>query len=68
MNLRIATRVITDIGIAISTRSFVCRNVCIAQFDEQESLQQSQYKMENKSAEIGKKLDVLEQKIKSSKP
>jgi uncharacterized protein HemX len=57
----------TAIAIAISTGSFVERNVCAAQVDDQESLQQSQHKMENKAAEIGKKLDELEQKMKTTK-
>ena len=67
MNIRVATSLMTAIAIAISTGSFVGRNVCAAQVDDQESLQQSQHKMENKAAEIGKKLDELEQKMKTSK-
>jgi uncharacterized protein HemX len=67
MNMRIATSVMTAVAIAISTGSFAGRNVYAAQVDDQESLQQSQHKMENKAAEIGKKLDELEQKIKTSK-
>ena len=67
MNIRIATSLMTAIAIAISTGSFVGRNVCAAQVDDQESLKQSQHKMENKAAEIGKKLDELEQKMKISK-
>jgi hypothetical protein len=57
MNIQVATSLMTAIAIAISTGSFVGRNACAAQVDEQESLQQSQHKMENKAAEIGKKLD-----------
>jgi uncharacterized protein HemX len=67
MNIRVATSLMTAIAIAISTGSFVGRNVYAAQVDDQESLQQSQNKMENKAAEIGKKLDELEQKIKTTK-
>jgi uncharacterized protein HemX len=67
MNIRVTIGMITAIAIAISTGSFVGRNVCAAQVDDQESLQQSQHKMENKAAEIGKKLDELEQKMKTSK-
>jgi Zn-dependent M32 family carboxypeptidase len=57
----------TAIAISISMGTFVRRNVCAAQVDDQESLQLSQHKMENKAAEIGKKLDELEQKMKTSK-
>jgi uncharacterized protein HemX len=67
MNIRVATSLMTAIAFAISTGSFVGRNVCAAQVDNKESLQQSQNKMENKAAEIGKKLDELEQKIKTTK-
>jgi uncharacterized protein HemX len=67
MNIRVATSLMTAIAISISTGTFVGRNVCAAQVDDQESLQQSQHKMENKAAEIGKKLDELEQKIKTTK-
>ena len=67
MNIRVATSLMAAIAIAISSGSFVGRNVCAAQADDQESLQQSQHKMENKAAEIGKKLDELEQKMKTSK-
>jgi uncharacterized protein HemX len=67
MNIRVTIGMMTAIAIAISTGSFVGRNVCAAQVDDQESLQQSQHKMENKAAEIGKKLDELEQKMKTSK-
>ncbi len=67
MNIRVATSVMTAIAIAISTGSFVGRNVYAAQVDDQESLQQSQNKMEKKAAEIGKRLDELEQKMKTSK-
>ena len=67
MNMRIATSLMTAIAIAISTGSFVGRNPCAAQADDQQTLQQSQHKMENKAAEIGKKLDELEQMIKTSK-
>jgi peptidoglycan hydrolase CwlO-like protein len=67
MNMRVATSLMTAIAIAISTGSFVGRNVCAAEADDQESLQQSQHKMENKAAEIGKKLDELDQKIKTTK-
>jgi len=57
----------TAIAISISTGTFVGRNACAAQIDDQESLQQGQHKMENKAAEIGKKLDELEQKMKTAK-
>jgi hypothetical protein len=57
----------TAIAIAISTGTFAGRNVYAVQVDEQEGLQQSQHKMENKAAEIGKELDELEHKIKTSK-
>jgi len=67
MNIRVATSLMTAIAIAISSGSFVGRNVCAAQVDDQENSQQSQHKMENKAAEIGKKLDELEQKMKTSK-
>lgn len=67
MNIRVAASLITAIVIAISTGSFVGRNACAAQVDDQENLQQSQHKMENKAAGIGKKLDELEQKMKTSK-
>jgi uncharacterized protein HemX len=67
MNIRVATSLMTAIAIAIFSGSFVGRNVYAAQVDDQESLHQSQHKMENKAAEIGKKLDELEQKIKTSK-
>ena len=67
MNMRVATSLMAAIAIAISTGSFVGQNVYAAQVDDQESLQQSQHKMENKAAEIGKKLDELEQKMKTSK-
>ena len=67
MNIRVTIGIMTAIAIAISTGSFAGRNVCAAQVDNQENLQQSQHKMENKAAEIGKKLDELEQKIKTSK-
>ena len=67
MNMRVATSLMAAIAIAISTGSFVGQNVYAAQVDDQESLQQSQNKMENKAAEIGKKLDELEQKIKTTK-
>jgi peptidoglycan hydrolase CwlO-like protein len=67
MNMRVATSLMTAIAIAISTGSFAGRNVYAAQADDQESLQQSQHKMENKAAEIGKKLDELDQKIKTAK-
>jgi uncharacterized protein HemX len=67
MNNRIATGLMTAIAISISTGTFVGRIACAAQVDDQESLQQSQHKMENKAAEIGKKLDELEQKMKTSK-
>jgi len=67
MNIRVTFGIMTAIAIAISTGSFVGRNVYASQVDDQESLQQSQHKMENKAAEIGKKLDELEQKMKTSK-
>ena len=67
MNIRVATSIMTAIAISISTGTFVGRNACAAQVDDQESLQQGQHKMENKAAEIGKKLDELEQKMKTSK-
>ena len=67
MNTRVATTLMTAIAIAISTGSFAGRIVYAAQVDEQENLQQSQHKMENKAAEIGKRLDELEQKMKTSK-
>ena len=67
MNIRVTIGMMTAIAIAISTGSFAGRNVYAAQVDDQENLQQSQHKMENKAAEIGKKLDELEQKIKTSK-
>ena len=67
MNIRVTIGIMTAIAIAISTGSFLERNVYAAQVDDQESLQQSQHKMENKAAEIGKKLDELEQKMKTSK-
>lgn len=67
MNIRVAIGMMTTFAIAISMGTFVGRNVCAAQVDDQESLQQSQHKMENKAAEIGKKLDELEQKMKTSK-
>jgi uncharacterized protein HemX len=67
MNIRVATSLMTAFAIAISSGSFAGRNVCAAQVDDQESPQQSQHKMENKAAEIGKKLDELEQKMKTSK-
>jgi uncharacterized protein HemX len=67
MNIPVATILMSAIAIAISTGSFVGRNVCAAQVEDQESLQQSQHKMENKAAGIGKKLDELEQKMKTSK-
>ena len=67
MDRRVVTSMITAIAIAISTGSFVGRNVFAAQSDDQERYQQSQNTMENKSAEIGKKLDELEQKMKTSK-
>jgi len=67
MNIRVTFGIMPAIAIAISTGSFVGRNVYASQVDDQESLQQSQHKMENKAAEIGKKLDELEQKMKTSK-
>jgi len=67
MNMRVATSLMAAIAIAISTGSFVRQNVYAAQVDDQERLQQSQNKMENKAAEIGKKLDELEHKMKTSK-
>ena len=67
MNIRVTFGIMTAIAIAISTGSFVGLNVYASQVDDQESLQQSQHKMENKAAEIGKKLDELEQKMKTSK-
>jgi Zn-dependent M32 family carboxypeptidase len=67
MNMRVATSLMAAIAIAISTGSFAGRNACAAQVDEQENIQQSQHKMESKAAEIGKKLDELEQKMKTSK-
>jgi uncharacterized protein HemX len=67
MNMRVALSLMTGIAIAIFAGTFAGRNACAAQIDDQESLQQSQYKMENKAAEIGKKLDELEQKMKTSK-
>ena len=67
MKIRVSIGMITAIAIATSTGAFVARNVCAAQVEDQENLQQSQHKMENKAAEIGKKLDELEQKMKTSK-
>ena len=67
MNMRVATSLMTAFAIAIFAGSFAGQNVCAAQVDDQESLKQSQHKMENKAAEIGKKLDELEQKMKTSK-
>lgn len=67
MNIRVATSLMAAIALAISSGSFIGRNVCAAQVDDQESVQQSQHKMESKTAEIGKKLDELEQKMKTSK-
>jgi len=67
MNRRVVTSMTTAIAIAISTGSYVGQNVSAAQVDEGERYQQSQNTMENRSAEIGKKLDDLEQKIKVAK-
>ncbi len=67
MSIRVAISLMTAMVIAISTGSFAGRDACAAQADDQQSLQQSQHKMENKAAEIGKKLDELEQKMKTSK-
>jgi hemerythrin-like domain-containing protein len=57
----------TAIAFAISTGSIVGRNVSSAQVGDQETHQQSEDKMEKKAAEFGKKLDELEQKIKTAK-
>lgn len=67
MNRRVAASMMTAIAIAISTGSFVGRNVSAAQVGEEERYEQGQNTMENKAAEIGKKLDDLEQKIKVAK-
>jgi molecular chaperone DnaK (HSP70) len=67
MNRGSAIILMTVIVFAISTGSNVGRNVSLAQVDDQETHQQSQNKMENKAAEIGKKLDELEQKMKTAK-
>lgn len=67
MSIRVAISLMTAMVIAISTGSFAGLDACAAQADDQQSLQQSQHKMENKAAEIGKKLDELEQKMKTSK-
>ena len=66
MNIRSATILMTAIVISISTGSIVGRNVSLAQVDDQETHQQSEDKMENKATEIGKKLDELEQNIKTA--
>jgi len=67
MNMRVATSMMTAIAIAVSSGSFVGHNVLAAQVDDQENHQQSQNSMENKAAEIGKKLDELELNIKTAR-
>jgi len=67
MNRRVVTSMMIAIAIAISAGSHVGRNVFAAQVDEDERHQQSQNTMENRAAEIGKKLDDLEQKLKVAK-
>jgi hypothetical protein len=67
MNMRVAASLMTSIAIAVSTGTFVGRNVSAAQVDNQESNKQNQNRMENRAAEIGRKLDSLEQRIKTAK-
>ena len=67
MNIRVAARLMTVVAVIVFTGCFVGRNVAAAQVDDQESRQQGQNKMEKKAADIGKKLDELEQKMKTTK-
>ena len=67
MNKRVAVGLVTAVAIAVTTGPNAGRNAFAAAVGDQKNSQQSQDTMENKASEIGKKLDELEQRMKTAK-